>query len=235
MPVCPHGVHQVAGDAHALRREACRACGECVRHCPHHALAIKGYTVTAEELVARAGRMKPFFRHSGGGVTLTGGEITSQAEFAEAVLAGCRSLGIHTAIETSGACAWPTLERLLAHTDLVLYDLKLIDDEAHRYWVGASNRLILENARRLAGRAVQVRIPLIPGVTDTEANLRGLFRFMREADLAHAALLPYNPSAAAKYEWLDLPYSLQAAPQSPAELEGFLALAQEVGIEAVLG
>ncbi len=106
-------------------------------------------------------------------MTLTGGEVTMQPDFAEAVLRGCREAGIHTAIETCGACDWPTLERLADAADLVLYDLKLMDDAAHRRWTGASNRRILENARRLAGRNVQVRVPLIPGVTDTEREPAG--------------------------------------------------------------
>jgi pyruvate formate lyase activating enzyme len=161
--------------------------------------------------------MKPFFDHSRGGVTLTGGEVTAQVEFAEVVLAGCRSQGIHTAIETCGACNWPILERLLAHTDVVLYDLKLLDDQQHREWTGVTNRRILDNVRRLASYNVHVRVPLIPGITDTRENLSGIFAFMRGAGLHSVALLPYNPSAAAKYEWLGLTYDIAGAPRALGE------------------
>ena len=231
---CPQGCHTLSNGGHAFERERCIACGRCVAACPAAALAVKGERVRADVVVARAERMRPFFDHSGGGVTLTGGEVTMQADFAEAILAGCRERGIHTAIETSGACSWERLEGLLAHTDLVLYDLKLIDEEAHRRWTGVSNRQILDNASRLDGREVQVRVPLIPGITDTGANLRGLFDFMQQHGLSQVALLPFNPSAAAKYEWLGLDYAISGEPQSEEQLGAILAMARDAGLDAAV-
>ena len=232
--VCPQGVHAVEDGGHTLTREPCRACGRCVSDCPTGAVAIKGRSVTASDILARAERLRPFFDHSGGGVTLTGGEVTGQADFASAILAGCQARGIHTAIETCGACSWERLERLLAHTDLVLFDLKLIDDEQHRRWTGASNRQILANAARLNGRDVQIRVPLIPGITDTDSNLRGIFGFMHKHGLSRVALLPYNPSAAAKYDWLGLDYEIDARPQGAARLETLLDTARRAGLDATL-
>jgi len=233
--VCPQGAHRLEDGQHTVDRALCRACGRCVEVCAHGALAIKGYPATAGEIIARAVRMLPFFRHSGGGITLTGGEVTLQPEFALAVLRGCRAQGIHTAIETCGACPWPTLERLLAYTDLVLYDLKLMDDATHRHWAGASNRRILENAARLAGRGVQVRVPLIPGVTDTEGNLRAIYAFMHDVGLSEVILLPYNEAAAAKYQWLDRSYPLDGKRQSPEALAHWMDLARGYGLEATIG
>ena len=117
-------------------------------------------------------------------------------------------------METAGACEWAVLERLADLTDLILYDIKLIDDRLHRTYVGGPNGRILDNARRLAGRNVQVRVPLIPGVTDTDENMRAIFDFMKDAGLSRVALLPYNTSAAAKYEWLGRPYGIDAESQS---------------------
>jgi len=232
--VCPEGVHDVGAEAHLLDRQTCRACGQCVDACTHDALTIKGYCIAAAEVVDRARRMEPFFRHSVGGITLTGGEVTQQSAFAAAILRGCQSRGIHTAIETCGASAWPQLEALLPHTDLVLYDVKLIDDEAHQRWTGASNRQILDNLSRLPRDAVQVRVPLIPGITDTDENLTAVFGKVRNLDIASVALLPYNPAAAAKYEWLGLTYPLQAAPQSRERLDHVLRLAGRDGLEAAI-
>lgn len=231
---CPQEVHGL-DEGHTLDRERCVACGRCVEVCPQEALAIKGYSVSARALVEKAARLRPFFEHSGGGVTLSGGEVTRQAGFAAAVLEGCRGLGIHTAVETCGACGWAQLEQILPYTDLVLYDLKLIDDAAHRRWTGGSNRQVLQNASRLAGRNVQVRVPLIPGVTDTEENLRGIFTFMQGAGLSSVALLPYNASAGAKYEWLGLAYEIRGEPQGRAQLEGFVEMARQAGLGAVIG
>lgn len=232
---CPHSVHQLSEAAHLIDRRVCSACGRCVESCGNGALAIKGYSATAEEIAARAIRMKPFFDHSGGGITLTGGEVTMQPQFAAEILRLVRAQGIHTAIETTGACDWPSLEMLLEHTDLVLYDLKLIDDSEHRRWVGASNAGVLANARRLAGRNVRIRVPLIPGITDTEINLRGIFEFMRGAGLRDVDLLRYNPSSAAKYEWLGLAYEIRGEQQSQEQLAGLAAIAGESGLNAVAG
>lgn len=234
--VCPRGVHVLSSAGHLIRRDRCRVCGLCAERCIQRALLIKGYRVRAGDLAARALRLKPFFDHSGGGLTLSGGEVTMQADFAEAVLRGCRAQGVHTAIETCGACDWPTLERLADCADLVLYDLKLIDEAAHRRWTGVSNRLILDNARRLAGRNVQVRVPLIPGITDTEQNLRAIAAFMADAGLERVALLPYNASAGAKYEWLGLPYGIEAEPQDADRLAAMVELVDaEAALEVSLG
>lgn len=232
--VCPRGVHQVSQDSHAIARDLCQACGLCVSHCVPGALRMAGQRYRAREIVSRAARLKPFFDQSGGGITLTGGEVTGQADFAAAVLSGCRALGIHTAIETSGASSWEVLEALLREADLVLFDIKLMDEAQHRRWTGVSNRRILKNARRLAGRRVQVRVPLIPGITDTDENLSAIFAFMRDAGLRSVGLLPYNPSTPAKYEWLDLPLAVEGETQSADQLAGLLDLAQRAGLQAAI-
>ena len=231
---CPSGVHEIRGREHTLARDACRACGRCAERCACGALRIQGRTVPAGQLVARAVRLRAFFEHSGGGVTLTGGEVTAQADFAAAVLAGCREEGIHTAIETAGCCPWETLRDLAALSDLVLYDLKLIDEAAHRTCTGASNRQGLENARRLAGHNVQIRVPLVPGVTDTEENLLGIFAFLADAGLNEIALLPYNPSAGAKYEWLGRAQTIEGEPQSRERLAAIAEAARRMGLHAVI-
>ncbi len=231
---CAHGVHTVDASGHTLTRLDCTVCGQCAAICPTGAIALKGEVVSAAEIIERAVRMKPFFDHSGGGITLTGGEVTCQLDFTRAVLAGCKSRGIHTAIETNGACPWDDLAQLLPYTNLVLYDLKLIDDDEHRRWTGVSNRQVLGNAAKMSGHNVEVRVPLIPGITDTDDNLIAIFDFMRQCGLKRVSLLPYNAAAAAKYEWLDLPFPIEAETQSRERLDAMLALARKVGIEASL-
>jgi len=231
---CPQGVHRLDGARHELDRAKCIACGRCAEECPTGALVIKGYRMTAREVVAKAVRLRPFFDHSGGGVTLTGGEAAFQADFAAAVLAGCQSQGIHTALETSGACEWSVLSRLLAHSDLLLYDLKLIDDAEHRRWTGASNYQVLENAARLRDHNVQVRVPLIPDITDTDDNIRAILDFMKDTGLSSLAFLPYNSATPAKYEWFDLSCEVEGDVQDACRLADLVDLAHQAGLETAI-
>ena len=233
--LCAAGVHQLTAAGHQVSFALCRACGACAAACPSRALQVKGRLTSAGEIAQRALRLKPFFAHSSGGLTLTGGEPTAQPDFAAAILRLCRQAGIHTAIETCGACSWEALEGLADLCDLILYDLKLADASDHRNWTGVDNERILDNARRLAGRNVQVRVALIPGVTDTEPNLRGLFAFMRSAGLRQAALLPYNPSSAAKYEWLGRSFDLPGAAEAGCDPPSAHQLARELGLETAVG
>jgi pyruvate formate lyase activating enzyme len=231
---CVRKVHEVNDSKHVIVYEKCIACGKCVENCPHNALAIKGYYIHANVIIEKARRMKPFFDYSGGGITLTGGEVTAQTDFAESVLAECKAHFIHTAIETSGACNWNKLERLVKYTDLVLYDLKLINDEEHLRWTGISNKQILDNASRLSGYNVQIRVPLIPNITDREENLRGIFAFMQKAGLRSVALLPYNTSASAKYEWLGLEYEIHGESQNKEFLDRIAEIAHQYELESII-
>lgn len=235
--VCENDACEATEAGYDIDRAKCVVCGRCVEHCPSGALAITGVSAGAGAIVARAVRMKPFFDHSGGGVTLTGGEATSQIDFAVAVLAGCRAEDIHTAVETCGACDWNRLAALVEHCDLVMYDLKLIDDAEHCRWCGAPNEQVLDNARRLAASHanVEVRIALIPGITDSEANLAGIFAFMREAGLSRMRLLPYNPSAGAKYEWLGRAYEIAGQAQDTERLAALAEMGAAAGLTAGVG
>ena len=156
-----------------------------------------GGTANLEDLLRRVLVDKPFFTASGGGVTLSGGEPTLQMEFVHRFLRALRDEGVHTAIETCGHFEYERFRRLaLPWLDLVYYDLKLADAAASREHTGRGNRLILENLARLTADAkvtVEVRVPLIPGITATRENLTALARHV--ADLGHdgLTLLPYNP------------------------------------------
>lgn len=235
---CSVGAHTLANNEHKIDRTVCQACGACVEVCPAGALEIKGYWATVQEIVAQAVRVKPFLETSGGGVTVSGGEVTAQSEFSARLLAACQAKGIHTAIETCGASTWAAMAQVTAHTDLILYDVKLIDPDQHRRWVGAGNAPILDNLRRLAqtrANHIQVRIPLIPGVNDTDDNLSATFALMQEIGLRSAAILPYNESAGAKYAWLDREYDLVGITQTPERLLALQELGAIYGVKVEIG
>jgi len=146
-----------------------------------------------------------FYDQSGGGVTLSGGEPLAQPEFAAQLLRECRLRRIPTAVDTCGFADEEALAAVSAHTDLFLYDVKLLDDERHRRWTGVSNRTILGNLRRLssAGKRLWVRYPLIPGVNDSERDLADLGRFVSRLPGVEALqVLPYHAAGERKCEHL---------------------------------
>ncbi len=165
-----------------------------------------GYWIGLDELLYRVMIDEPFFKGTGGGITLSGGEATLQMEFAHHFLRRLKQRGIHTALETCGFFNYRRFrERLLPYLDLIYFDLKLIDAAASRRYTGKPNQLILENFSRLAAEAkipIIPRIPLIPGITAEPENLAGLARFLAKHPAAAATLLPYNPL------WLDKPKRL---------------------------
>ena len=119
--------------------ERCDLCGCCLEECYAGAWEQIGRAVTVKEVVEVVEQDRLFYEQSGGGITLSGGKPTTQAEFSQNVLRICHDRGIHTAIETCGHAAWNTWERLLPHLDLILYDLKEVDPLQHKYCTGASN------------------------------------------------------------------------------------------------
>ncbi|MBD9355453.1 glycyl-radical enzyme activating protein [Methylomonas albis] len=182
-------------------RERCDQCGRCATVCSRHALEQVGLWLGVDELFYRVAIDKPFFDATGGGVTASGGECTMQMNFLHEFFKKLKATGIHTAIETNGMFNFGRFSRLLLPwLDLIYFDLKLIDEAASILHTGHSNRPILDNLRRLAEIAkipVEVRIPLIPGITATEANLQGLAVFLRDLGIKQVNVLPYNPL------WLD--------------------------------
>lgn len=182
-----------------------------------------GRVVTARSVLDVVRRDRVFYDESGGGMTLSGGEPLVQPDFAAALLQGAKAEGISTAVDTCGAVSWRHFEAALAHTDLFLFDLKLVDRDEHVEWVGIDPALIRENLERLlgCGAAVRIRVPLIPDVTDTDANLAALARLAAGLRGVRALdLLPYNPAGEHKADRLGIEGRLpKRATQPPAELE----------------
>ncbi len=178
----------------AIDRALCTNCGACADVCPSGALRMIGREVAADELLGEILRDRAFYRTSGGGVTLSGGEPVVHASFLAQLLPKAREQGLHMAIETAGNYPFARLAPLLPLLDLVLYDIKLVDPARHRKATGHDNALIRENLTRLAQQecALEVRMPVIPGHnTDTE-NLEATAGLLRELQIYSITLLPYN-------------------------------------------
>jgi glycyl-radical enzyme activating protein/glucokinase-like ROK family protein len=213
--------------------------GQRAEVCPGGALRWLGERRTAGNVMAEVLRDLPFYS-SGGGMTLTGGEPTSQPEFAEALLRLAKEEGLSTAMETSGHTRWKVFERLLPHLDLVLFDLKHMDSAAHRRGTGVDNDLILANLRRLAEiRApVTVRVPLIPGFNADPDSLGAIAHFVVEQEglEKHVSLLPYHILGKSKYASLGRPYPWEDHPRlSQEEVQNLAQVMESYGLEVSTG
>ena len=187
----------------------CRACGACAEACPGEARRLAGREMSVDEVMAELERDEVFYRRSGGGVSFSGGEPLAQPDFLAALLEACGRRGWHRALDSCGHAPWKAFERALGSVELILYDLKLLDDEAHRRHTGEGNERILENLRRLdaAGAPLQLRYPLIPGVNDRREDLEALAAFVSGLKGRPAlSILPFHRGAAGKYRQLGLDY-----------------------------
>lgn len=167
--------------------------------CPKNLVRKCGDDYTAEALAKKLLKNEEFMRSTGGGVTFSGGEPLSHAEFIVECISNLN--GLSTALQTSGFSNGQTFAKVLNAVDYVLYDLKIIEEEVHKKYCGVSNRCILENYATLArsGKKFVTRIPLIPSVTDTDENLEAIAKFMQENGVNYVELLPYNRFAGSKY------------------------------------
>lgn len=216
------GVHQER-EVIVFDRSACTVCGNCVDVCYPGALKLAGQKITVGELVVDVARDRPFFESSGGGVTLSGGEPARQFTFSYHFLLACQEQGIHTALETTGYARWDVISMLANVADLLLYDLKFMDDKLHREYAGVSNKMIQNNLRNLARwhSNIQVRVPCITGINDSVDHIKEVAKFVADVGLAQIVLLPYNGAAGAKYGWIDQAFAFEGR---ETQTEAYMAL-----------
>jgi pyruvate formate lyase activating enzyme len=209
--ICPRGAARRVGKVVSRRMERCDCCGSCAAVCPNGAAERIGQEFEAREIAQRVVQDKAFYQDSSGGVTLTGGEPTWQAEFLLAVLDELKAQGIHTAVETCGWFDPDLVERLVGRVDLFLYDLKHRDDERHRRATGRGNRRILENfaliLERFGAAGIVPRVPIVPGFNSDPDSLAAIAQFLMQSGYrGRVDLLPYHPWAEQKYARLDRVY-----------------------------
>lgn len=189
----------------------CQQCGKCAQACLADARRLVGEWVSVSELVSRLRRDAVFFDQSGGGVTFSGGEPLVQPEFLFEALKACKAQGIHTAVDTCGYASRETMARISSVADLFLFDLKFADPERHRKYTGVTNGPILENLAMLAesGKPLMVRIPIVPGVNDDEANMRASMDILSRLGVRKVDLLSYHQTGTDKYQRIGSKYELQ--------------------------
>jgi len=204
--MCPAGIN--------VYDKKCVRCGKCIDSCPSGALKLAGNYMSVEDVVNEILEDDVFYGTSGG-VTLSGGEPILQTEFAGAVLKECRHLGINTAIETNLAYPWLLLDSLLPSLDIVIFDMKIWDNEKHIKYTGRSNREILDNIKKLGGTLMRVivRTPLIKGINDTDEDIEPIAEFLSNIEnIEYYELLEYHVLGNEKYPALGLPAPAFTAP-----------------------
>lgn len=234
---CPkQAIGPVSQGKDRIRREDCTLCKTCLDVCLPGAYRISGTVFEAQELFHKIQRDKPFFGRDGG-LTVSGGEPLGQPEFVRELFSLCKQDGISTVLDTSGYGRWEDLENILPFTDLVLLDIKAMNNEVHQKWTGVSNTLILENAARIAAAVpVRISLPLIPGVNDDKENLQKTAEFAQKHKIAWIDLNPFHALGAAKYESLGMesPYG-QFRSLEKEEVERAAALFRQYGLEVSVG
>ncbi len=200
---------------------------------------IIGRDVTVREVMEEIKKDAPYYRRSGGGVTLSGGEALLQPAFAIALLRACHDIGINTAIETTGHQKFEIIAEYLKHLDYVLMDIKHMDSKKHKAFTSQPNEIILENARKIAesGADLTIRVPLIPGFNDTEAEISAIAAFAKTLpNVRHLHLLPYHRMGEDKYNGLKREYTLKGIPPMDLEkAEELLKVAKKSGLICQIG
>lgn len=226
----------------ALDRQRCNGCGDCVEACPTTAMERLGTLWSASSLAAELAKDDAYFRRSGGGITISGGEPSLQTPFARAVMSDLRERSIHVAIDTCGHVGKRALLDLAEEADLLLYDLKLMDPDSHKRLTGHDNRRILHNLellahhpRRQSGELdLWIRTPIIPGDTDTPQNIRAIAAFLLTLPgISRWELCAFNNLCSDKYARLDRPwpYANEALLRTE-ELDRLVEIAVGLGIPA---
>lgn len=221
-----------------IDRALCTNCCECVEVCTPGAMHIYGERVTAKEVFDIVKRDAGYYMRSGGGVTVSGGEPMMQADFVAELFSMCKSSGVHTALDTCGFFPTEYIGRLNGLVDLVLFDLKIIDTQAHKRCTGVDNQIIHKNLGEFlkTDAEIYIRVPLIPDITDTELNLRAIAALVKDLERPlHIDLLPYHNYGENKYKMLDMPYPLsETSCQSKEKLDECLKIFTDLDLDCRL-
>jgi pyruvate formate lyase activating enzyme len=214
---CPYDVLKLEEGVLKIDRDRCTSCLACIYTCPVGALNPSGQSISVKKVMEEVMEDFNAYRDSKGGITLSGGEPLLQPEFCMAVLKEAKKKGLHTAIETSGNICWKVISSVLPYTDLVMMDIKHMDDKKHQKATCVSNKVILENIQRLAeaekkskGKLMVIfRIPVIPTVNDSVHEIKDIAYFVRKLGKSDLVLIPFHKLGVYKYTRLGLNYQAE--------------------------
>ena len=200
---------------------------------------IMGQDTDVKTVMEDVARDRVYYRRSGGGLTLSGGECFFQHEFATALLKAAKAQGINTAVESTSCTKYEIIKEALPYIDYYLMDIKHMDSSKHKEYTGVPNELILENATRLAkdAKSLTIRVPVIPGFNDTEEEITAIAKFAASLKtVKELHLLPYHRLGKDKYEGLKRDYLMGDAPlHTQEEIERLRTAAEKCGIDVLIG
>lgn len=237
---CKQGANSIVDGKIVFDRSKCTACGVCTDWCITEARELAGKEYTVDALVKEAMKDKIFYEQSGGGVTLSGGEVmaSQHMDYVEEVCRKLHENGVSVFIDTSGYTDYENLKRILPYVDVFLYDIKVMDPEGHKKYIGVDNSLILENLKKLSdeGAGLYIRLPIIQQVNATDEHIESVIHFLKENNI-HARqvnLLPYHDIGKGKYASLDMEYHDDEMSVPVSELmEHFKSMFEEQGFNKV--
>jgi len=235
MAVCPNQAISNAGDRIITDFTKCKSCGTCLDYCILNLREIMGTKYTMEELTVQLQKDEMFYEESGGGVTLSGGEVMTQnMDDIEVLVKALDRYGISVNIDTCGYAPYDNFKRILPYIDTFLYDIKIMDSQKHKKYAGAGNTLILENLKKLStdGARIFIRIPVIKEINGTDMEMHSVIDFLTRHSIhtAQVNLLPYHNTGSGKYGRMGREYEgmeLHAPVQE--EMEHFVTLFKQAG------
>lgn len=235
--VCPNQAIAMIDGKPVLDKKACTLCGKCENFCPAGIREIIGREYSVKELVKELMKDQMFYEESGGGVTLSGGEVmTMDTEYILAIAKELKRQDVTLTIDTCGYVPYEKFRAILPYVDTFLYDVKVIDPELHKKYIGTDNRLILDNLVRLAGDGarIYIRIPTVKEVNGNEKNMKETIAFLKEHGIrpAQVNLLPYHDTGSGKYPKLDMEYKgMDLHAPDKEEMEALAALFINAGFQ----
>jgi len=236
--VCPQGAITVRQEeGRRIDRGKCDRCFLCVEACQYQALSVCGKYMKVSEILDEVLQDRLFYKNSGGGVTLSGGEVLLQSPFAVNVFKACKTEGLHTVLDTSGYAPWKAMKAVLPFVDLILFDLKQLDSNEHKRTTGVGNQIILENLLKVSKMTpVWLRIPIISGFNDSEEQVKKIALLGKQIGAEKISLLPYHEGGKSKSEQLGRIYPL---PEARAPEEEHIHTLQEIvereGLKVTIG
>ena len=233
--VCPSHARSNDATYPTVNLDSCTGCGACIAKCPAQAIGREGDSLSVAAVVEEVLKDKPFYDHSGGGVTFSGGEVLCQQEFATELARALHERGVHVAVETAAAVPNPHFCEFMKEIDYAFVDLKHYDSQKHLEGTGEGNEAVIENIRSLVGSGMEytVRIPVIPAYNDALDDACGFAELLRQIGVPRVQLLPFHQLGERKYALLGMDYALAGKTQLHSEdLQDYRAVFEEYGIVA---